>query len=406
MFFDPDKIAASLSAYKLSDALKYIDRLGLKAVYPEYHHSFRAEIFLRELNFSKALDEIGQALGFSSDMAALHNIKGNILIELGNHSEALSSFDQAVALAPAQGQFRFNRGQLRFLMGDWVGGRKDYEFRLTDPLFSPPAEIAARPVWRGQAEVGKTVLIHWEQGQGDTLQFVRFVQLVKAQGLLPVLEVQDSLRRLIAASFPDIPVVGEQDPLPLSDYRAAIPSLPWLLETLPDSVYAPAAYLRAEASPELKRHTLSPAVGLVWAGNPNHVNDRQRSLSQEQLLGGVTAIPDVQFYSLQVGATDKQKRTLARANVIDLGTGFSDFADTAAAIQALDLVITVDTSVAHLAGALGKPVWILLPFAPDWRWLLERGDSPWYPSARLFRQPKRGDWGTVLKSVSDALTQF
>ncbi|KJV09619.1 hypothetical protein VZ95_10315 [Elstera litoralis] len=144
---------------------------------------------------------------------------------------------------------------------------------------------------------------------------------------------------------------------------------------------------------------------MVWAGNPNHINDKQRSIPQETLLE-LTKFDSFNWYSLQVGASDKAKRALARAGVTDLAPGFSDFADTAAAIQALDLVITVDTSVAHLAGALGKPVWILLPFVPDWRWLLDRSDSPWYPSARLFRQPKRGDWASVLKEVKQALADF
>ncbi len=246
-------------------------------------------------------------------------------------------------------------------------------------------------------------MLYWEQGHGDTLQFIRFAHLLTAAGMDLLLEVQTNLTRLLAQNFPRARFIGVSDALPIVDCRASIPSLPWLLGVTDESL-ASGAYLSAPTKFNVQLAN-SPAIGLVWAGNPNHINDKQRSISQETLLE-LTNLAGFGWYSLQVGASEKAKRALVRAGVTDLSSGFTDFADTAAAIQALDLVITVDTSVAHLAGALGKPVWILLPFVPDWRWLLDRSDSPWYPSARLFRQPKRGDWASVLKEVKQALAEF
>lgn len=358
---------------------------------------------MRDLNFPCALAEILKALHSAPDWAPAYNIQGNILTELGQFDEARVSFDRAVALAPEVPEFRFNRAQLLFLLEDWQAAVQDYEGRLHSPLFQPHADIAAYPLWRGKIEAGQRLLLYWEQGHGDTLQFIRFAHLLTAGGMDLVLEVQTSLARLLAQSFPRARFIGASEALPIVDCRASIPSLPWLLGVTPNSLPR-GAYLSSPTDPSFQLAN-SPAIGLVWAGNPNHINDKQRSISQETLLE-LTKLAGFDWYSLQVGASEKAKRGLARAGVADLSSGFTDFADTAAAIQALDLVITVDTSVAHLAGALGKPVWILLPFVPDWRWLLDRSDSPWYPSARLFRQPKRGDWGSVLKEVKQALVAF
>lgn len=404
MALDLDQISREIALRKTADALRYIDRLGLKNFAPEYFHALTSEVFLREFNLPRALTEIDRAISGAPSWAPAHNIRGNILTELARFDEALASFNHAIGFAPQVGEYRFNRGQLLLLLGRWSEARDDYEFRLNSPLFQPTPEVAARPLWRGESNPSDRVLLYWEQGQGDTLQFVRFAQRLIDIGIPVTLEVQDSLSKLIAQSFPTAEVIGSRDPLPDFTYRASLPSLPWLLGVSPDTI-APQVYLHATPDPVLAGQLSRPAVGLVWAGNPNHVNDRQRSIAQADLLAA-TRTPGIGFYSLQVGMSDKQQRALARAGVDDLASGVTNFADTAAVIQSLDLVITVDTSVAHLAGALGKPVWILLPFVPDWRWLLDRNDSPWYPSARLFRQPRRGDWGSVLKTVKQALTAY
>ncbi len=398
-----DAVAQKISGYRTPEALKQIDKLGLRELQPEYYYALRAETFVRDFNFSCALAEILKALHNAPDWAPAYNIQGNILTELGQFDDARLSFDRAVSLAPEVPEFRFNRAQLLFLLGDWQAAAQDYEGRLDSPLFQPHADIAAYPLWRGKIEQGKILLLYWEQGHGDTLQFIRFAHLLMAGGMDLVLEVQTNLTRLLAQSLPRARFIGASDALPIVDCRASIPSLPWLLGVTPNSLPG-GAYLSAPTESNLQ-FANNPAIGLVWAGNPNHINDKQRSIPQEALLE-ITKLKRFGWYSLQVGASDKAKRALARAGVTDLTPGFTDFADTAAAVQALDLVITVDTSVAHLAGALGKPVWILLPFVPDWRWLLDRTDSPWYPTARLFRQPKRGDWASVLKEVKQALTEF
>lgn len=399
-----DTIAQQLLRYPSAEVLRHISRLEIRHSNPEQYHALRAEVFVRDLQFAQALVEIEKAVRISPNWAPLYNIQANSLTELGRFDEARRSFDRAIALAPDVPEFQFNRAQLLFLLGEWQAAWPDYEGRLRSPLFQPHPDIAAYPQWLGELVPGHRLLLYWEQGHGDTLQFIRFAHQLMQGGMTVVLEVQESMTRLISQSFPGATVVDSSFPLPLVDSRASIPSLPWLLRMSPETL-PKGAYLQAEVQADFRVGVPLAAVGLVWGGNPNHINDRQRSIPQEQFLS-LTATPGISFYSLQVGATDKARRELARAKVTDLAPNFTDFADTAAAIQALDLVITVDTSVAHLAGALGKPVWVLLPFVPDWRWMLNRSDSPWYPSARLFRQSKRGDWASVLKEVKQALIEF
>ncbi len=401
------KVFEALEAKNPALALKVLEKIDPPGLPRQLYYSLRGEIFTHQMLFDRAVSEYQKAVAFSPDFAPAYNGLGNALIELADYDRALAAFDQAVQLAPDVGEFAFNRGQLRLLRGDWSGAKADYERRLLSPSFQVHIDIARRPAWVGSAVAGQRVLLYWEQGHGDTLQFVRYAHRLEALGARVIIEAQNPLLRLLRASFPKAEVIGSGDALPEFDLRAAIPSLPWIFGELPGAVYAPTPYLTApgEVAPLGLVAGRPCAVGLVWAGNPNHINDKQRSLPQERLLE-LTELSGFTWYSLQVGASDKAKRALTRAGATDLTPGFADFADTAAAILALDLVITVDTSVAHLAGALGKPVWVLLPFVPDWRWLLGRSDSPWYPSARLFRQPKRGDWASVLKEVKRALAQF
>ncbi|MCK6442369.1 tetratricopeptide repeat-containing glycosyltransferase family protein [Elstera cyanobacteriorum] len=407
MLFNLEEISQRLIGYNLGEALRYLEKTGLRQSQPHCYFCLRSEVYIRAFDFKKAFDEIARSINLKSDWAPSHNICGNILVELGEFDKALESFNRAVDLEPFIGEYKFNRGQLLLLLGRWDLARPDYEFRLNSSIFQPPSAIAALPRWNGDCVPGKSILIYWEQGQGDTIQFIRFADDLIQKGMRVGLEVQESLVGLLSCSFPELQLVFMDDDFSNFECRASIPSLPWLLEINSEAYFWKKTYVKVPGNTDLTFAGTAngSAIGLVWAGNPNHVNDRQRSIPMNDLLS-LTQVSGCSFYSLQYGTSEKVKRSLARVQVVDLATTFTDFADTAAAIQALDLVITVDTSVAHLAGALGKPVWILLPFVPDWRWMLNRSDSPWYPSARLFRQPRRGDWASVLKEVKQALVEF
>lgn len=269
--------------------------------------------------------------------------------------------------------------------------------------FSPRSFV--QPVWDGSPLQGQSILLYAEAGAGygDTLQFVRYAPLVAEHGGQVIVECQPPLVRLLQSIAGLAAVIPAGAPLPAFSMQAALMSLPRIfgttLATIPAQPYLPAPSLPAIASPTRTRQ-----IGLVWGGNPDHLHDRERScpLSEMQRF---LASPHTQFYSLQVGPHRAELASLPAGLVHDWGDRLHDFAATAAAIAPLDLVISVDTAVAHLAGAMGKPVWLLLAFAPDWRWLMHRDDSPWYPTMRLFRQPRREDWATVCDRVATALSE-
>jgi hypothetical protein len=250
------------------------------------------------------------------------------------------------------------------------------------------------PRWNGEVLPGQRLLIWAEQGLGDTLQFARYARLLARAGADVVLEVQPSLERLVRESLPDVEVIAYGQSIPDHDAQVPLLSLPLILGTRLGSIPADVPYLSAD--PERVRawaERLGPPggmrrVGLVWAGNREHKNDRRRSLEPD-LLRPLAELPSIEWLRVQPGATPRPP-----LEMVDRTAELADFADTAALLMQLDLVITVDTSVAHLAGALGRPVWIMLPYEPDWRWLLERTESPWYPTARLFRQARPGDWSS------------
>jgi hypothetical protein len=267
-----------------------------------------------------------------------------------------------------------------------------------------PRRPFSAPLWKGESLAGKSLLFHAEQGLGDTLQFIRYARLFAAQGaevhvecqaaLLPLLNGMEGVQQWHAAAGPGI------DHLPPTDYQLPMLSAPAVVNTTLSSIPSPDGYLRA---PERERRRwakwLGPRnrrrrVGICWAGNPNHKNDKNRSIPSD-LLAALDGISEVDWINLQKGHPLPGSLELWNA-----ARELRNFADTAGLIENLDLVVSVDTSVAHLAGALGKPVWVLLPFAPDWRWMLDRPDSPWYSGARLFRQSEPGDWRPVLDRVA------
>jgi hypothetical protein len=268
------------------------------------------------------------------------------------------------------------------------------------------------PLWKGETDLGKTLLLHGEQGFGDTLQFCRYAAIAKTQGLRIVLEVQPPLRRLMSSLAGCDQVVARGDPLPDFDFHCPLLSLPRVLGTSDlDDIPTSVPYLQAEAKDEALwagRIASLPdgvlRVGLAWAGAPRRESpvqaafDRRRSLPLGA-LAPILALPGARFFSLQKGV-------LAGPGLVDFMAEMKDFADTAALIANLDLVISVDTSVVHLAGALGKPVWLLNRFDTDWRWLVEGEETPWYPTMRLFRQRSSGDWAGVIDDVVRALRDY
>jgi len=334
---------------------------------------------------------------------------GSALSNLGMSAAAIEAAGRAVDLRPADPTLHYNHAMLLLLAGDLEGGFRALEWRLShpEPRFRPRQFDAPR--WRGEDRNGKTLLIHAEQGLGDTIHFARFVSAAAASGGPVILQVQAPLAELLRDSL-DVTVISRDEPEPPFDLHVPLMSLPFELGTTLETIPADAPYLKAQpARLSAWRQRLAGysglKVGIVWAGNPGHLYDGQRSLTAEAVFSHLV-IPGVQLFSLQKEAGASDREVLLTHEVVDLAPHLATFAETAAAVSAMDLVISVDTSVAHLAGALGKPTWILLPHVLDWRWLYEREDTPWYPSARLFRQRRPKDWASVLHRLPGELQRL
>jgi tetratricopeptide (TPR) repeat protein len=315
---------------------------------------------------------------------------------LGNFEAARKAYENAVQKASDYAEAQRDLALLDLLEGRLEQGFARYEWRLQAPERGAPP--LPTPRWDGGALNGRTLLLHYEQGFGDTLQCLRFVPLVAARGGRVKLMVQKPVARL-AACLPGIELVTGEKP-PRHDVHAHLLSLPHLLGIGKSGIPAAVPYLTPPRERIAAWRALLPLsgntrAGLVWTGNAAHENDRQRSI-EPAALATITGPQGCVFYNLNPACEPP-------SGVLPAPARLSDFAETAAAIMNLDIVITVDTAVAHLAGALGKPVWVLLPFVPDWRWGLRRTDSPWYPTARLFRQKTRGDWAPVLQEVAARL---
>ncbi len=341
---------------------------------------------------------------------ALANL-GLVLQEQGRLADALAAYDAALAADPGHAAAHGNRAMLLLLLGRLEEGFAAYEGRWQMPGFATARRDFGCPVWTGERLDG-VLLIHAEQGLGSAIQFVRYAALAAERCGRVVLECQAPLLRLFRQSLagpegPVAEVVRKGDPLPPCDRHAPLMSLPHLLATRLASIPAAIPYLAADAADLAGwRERLEPAprprVGLVWSGNPRHENDRHRSLPAAA-LAPLVAGSAASFFSLQVPARAEDLAALPPGRVVNLAPYLGDFADTAAAISTLDLVVSVDTAAVHLAGALGRPAWLLLPHIAEWRWLVGRDDSPWYPSLRLFRQRAAGDWAELIDRVGAAL---
>ncbi|WGS48384.1 tetratricopeptide repeat protein [Paraburkholderia sp. D15] len=452
-----NRAAAWRTLGRYDEALDDYDRaLALTGAHPEL--LFNRAVTLQQLaRYDDALDSHAQAARAPADSAQHLYTRAVALQQTGDHEAALRAFVLACQRDPQHGAARRSEAYCRLLMGDFETGWQQHEARwhATDVLLH--RRHADRPLWLGVEPVaGRTVLLHAEQGYGDTLQFCRYASLVQARGATVILEAPRELATLLGSLDGVDRIVTEDDPMPTFDFQTPLMSLPLAFRTTLDTIPAPHAYLRAAAprrdawrarvDASIPARTLK--IGIAWSGNPRHNNDENRSLpfaalapllevafgrsleasrearvetsveasveaslaapvetSVEAAPGGSSA-PGVRFVSLQPQVRERDRDALAASGVVRFDEQLADFADTAALIDTLDLVIAVDTSIAHLAGAVGKPVWILLPYAPDWRWLLARDDSPWYPHARLFRQARPGDWPAVIERVGAALREL
>jgi len=361
----------------------------------------------KEGRFEEAVECFRRALSLGSRSAPSNC--GNSLLDLGRMEEALDAHQSAVELDPLNPGAQYNLALTRLRLGDWERGWSDYEARWQFREVHRSPRSFAVPRWQGELLEGRRILLHAEQGLGDTIQFCRYTALVAARGGRVVLQVQQPVERLLQSLATVRSGVARtavlDGPTPPFDLECPLMSLPAVFRTTVDSVPWTGAYLGADPALAREKDVLlessgpGPRVGLCWAGNPRYKADRQRSMHLTTLLP-LLRVEQVSWISLQKGEAAAQIHELP-ADVLlrDGSSAERDLAETAALIAGLDLVITTDTCVAHLAGAMGKPVWILLPHLSDWRWMQGIETTPWYPTARLFRQPSPGDWQGVLDRI-------
>jgi tetratricopeptide (TPR) repeat protein len=396
---------------RLDEALANYDQaLALRPNHPEALCNRGVTLELLK-QYENALASCDRALICRPNYPEAHCNRGNTLKELKRFDEALASYERALVLRPDYAEVHWNEGLARLLFGDYERGWPKYEWRWENRSRALSRRNFEQPLWRGGEGLdGKTMLLYSEQGFGDTIQFSRYVPLVAARGARVILEVDRPLQGLMNSVVGATEVISRGKALPGFDLQCPLLSLPLAFGTRLETIPSETPYLQVpEQVLKEWQARLGPAtrprIGLTWSGNAAHRNDRNRSISLRSLL----PLLDVgaTFVSLQKEVRPEDAAVLKdRADILDFGDALRDFTDTAALISQLDLVISVDTSVAHLAGAMAKPVWLLLTYVPDWRWLLDREDSPWYPTARLFRQDETRTWDGVIKRANDALEKL
>ncbi len=352
------------------------------ALKPDYAEAYNNRgIALCELSRpAEALESYERGIAIRPDYAEAFYNRGNALRDLHRHGDAIDSYERALALKPDYASAHWNLADCRLLLGDFALGWQEYEWRWKLEQRDNRRRDFQQPLWLGGKTLeGRTILLHSELGLGDTLLFCRYAKEVAALGATVVLEVQPPLLPLLADLEGIEQAVPRGAPLPAFDYHCPLMSLPLAFKTDLGNVPANIPYIRSDTARAVAWQAKlgekrKPRVGVVWSGSKALRNDRRSMAS--------------------------------RADLRHVGGELEDFADTAALVELMDVVVTVDTSVTHVAGAMGKPVWILLPFNPhDWRWMLDREDSPWYPTARLFRQPANGDWASVIRRVDEELVR-
>ena len=406
----------------LDEAVAEFDHaLTLVPGHPAAH--FNRGVALYDLGrYADAVAAHDSALAAAPDHAGALLNRGRALAALNRFDDAIASYGKAHALRKDDADAHFMESLALLTLGDYRRGFEKYEWRWRRSGMDAQ-KSRGRPLWLGDYPLArKTVLLHAEQGFGDTIQFVRYVPMLAASGAKVVLEVQPELTALMARLEGAATVIARGAASPPFDVHCPLGSLPLAFKTEPATVPADIPYLSADDAHLAKWSARigaleRPRIAIAWAGNPSHLNDRNRSIAFAKLAplfppshpppqageGRVGA----SFVSIQRDVRSEDANALAGENrVTNVGAALENFADTAAVIALCDLVIAVDTAVAHLAGAMGRPLWMLLPFAPDWRWTLDGDTSPWYPTARLFRQTSLGDWDGVIARVGDELKRF
>ncbi|MBF0419982.1 MAG: tetratricopeptide repeat protein [Magnetococcales bacterium] len=354
----------------------------------------------------QALSTLKRALELQPDNPGTMSLLGFVHQELGQVALALEWYERAIAIDSTFAEAHFGKGMAQLLTGHWSEGWANYEWRWKKWDFKPHGRT--EPQWHGENLQGSTILLHCEQGYGDSIQFIRLAPLVQARGARVVVLCPEPLHRLFQ-SAPGIDLLTcRPEEVPPCTWQIPLLSLPVPLQLQVDTLPATIPYLHV--TPDLPAilpvdESSALNVGLVWRGNPDHKNDRNRSLSLSR-LAPLLEVPGCVFYSFQRDIQAEEKAVLSKYNhCVDASGQLPHFAATAALLERMDLVISVDTALIHLAGALGRPVWGLLPYVPDWRWMLERTDSPWYPSLRLFRQTSPGNWPEVIERVRAGLME-
>jgi Flp pilus assembly protein TadD len=383
--------------------------------YPEAHYAL-GNMLRDDDQYAEAIAAFGQALAQRPDYFEARHNRANILRETGRALESIAELRAVIAASPELPEAHYNLALSLFTLGRYVEGGPEYEWRWKTKGFTSPRRSFNRPVWEGTAIPNKTLLIYAEQGLGDTLQFIRYARLVRPRVGQLIVEVPPRLHRLISLSLGDLAYVVKQgQPLPPFDRHAAMMSLPWLCATNPDSVPAVVPYLQTEPDRVLRWREILMArpglrVGINWQGNPDAKIDRGRSLPL-RLLAPLASVPGLRLISLQKNAGTEQLADLPTGMTVeslgeDYDSGADAFMDAAAVMMNLDVIVTTDTALAHLAGALARPTCLLLKKVPDWRWGLSGELTHWYPTQKLFRQQVAGDWDSPIAALVKTLAAW
>jgi tetratricopeptide (TPR) repeat protein len=394
--------------HRLDEAMPLLERAAAAIpAEPEFQNNLGLALAAADRN-DEAIAAYRRALALKPDHAVASNNLGLALQASNRLPEAIAAYREALLAAPDFAQAHWNLSLALLAHGEFAEGWREYEWRLSIAELGQHARTYASPRWDGNARPGLTLLVYTEQGLGDALQFSRFATLLAQRGIRVVVVAPSPLVPLLASVPGVASAVGPDDPVPRHDAHIPLLSVPGMLGISHRDIPSSGPYItaertrRAQAAAALEPYRGRLKVGLAWAGNRAHANDRRRSIALAALTP-LLDLPGTAWFSLQPMPDDAATASVAGASALVRLPIRSELAGTAALIAELDLMVTVDTSIAHLAGALAKPTWILLPFAPDWRWHLDRADSPWYPTMRLFRQPAPGDWVILIAQVQAEL---